>query len=175
MKYFFLFLITVLTFSESNAQDCKFIKNETDKFTKNRLIHTQAVKVTSERIKVKNAYSIDKVEMQVKSENNVILIGLEYFFAAGLTVANTDNKLILLLEDGSTIDAPCVQNMPNQRGNAFTAKISYNFQLSMSDFAKLIKLNITDIRMTAQINPVEFSIAKEIQTKKIFNCLLQAN
>ncbi|HMR46601.1 MAG TPA: hypothetical protein PKC85_07475 [Bacteroidia bacterium] len=63
--------------------------------------------------------------------------------------------------------------MPDQRGNAFTSILSYNFQLSEEDFNKLSMTDITDIRMTAQINPIDFTIAKEIKTSKLFTCIIQ--
>ncbi|NMH28908.1 hypothetical protein [Flavobacterium silvaticum] len=175
MKIGKIILFLFLAFNLAQAQDCKLAKNETDKFTKSKTVYTQPVKVTAERIKLKNAYSIDKVELQIKVENQNYLIHLDYFFASGLSVANTSNKLILLLDDGSTIDAPCIQDMPSQRGSAFTAIISYDFKVAASDFVRLIKSDITDIRMTAQINPIDFSISKEIRTSKLFNCVIQTN
>lgn len=173
MRTVFTLLLILITCSYGTAQNCTFSKNETDKFTKSRILYTEPIKVTSEKIKKKRIYVIDKVEMQLKYENNSYLINLAYRFGEGMSVANTSSKLILLLADGTTIDAPCTQNMPDQKGNAFTATLAYNFKVSEDDFNKLLKSDITDIRMTAQINPVDFSIAKDIKTSNLFNCIYQ--
>ena len=130
-------------------------------------------KVTAEKIKQKKVYSIDKIEMQAKYESNTYLITLSYYFGLGLSAANTNDKLILLLADGTTVDAPCFQNIPDQKISRYTSVLSYNFQISEADFNKLLRLDITDIRMTAQVNPVDFSISKEIKTTRIFNCIDQ--
>lgn len=173
MKTIITFITYLLIVCQGTAQTCDFIKNESDKFTKEKTLHTKPIKITSEKIKQKKTFSIDKVEVQLKYENSKYLIYLSYYFGQGLSVANTNDKLILLLTDGTTVSAPCVQNMPDQRGNAFTSILSYNFQLSEEDLNRLSTTDVTDIRMTAQINPIDFSIAKEIKTSKLFSCIIQ--
>jgi hypothetical protein len=174
VKAAIIHLILLFNLNFSQAQNCAFSKNETDKFTKDRIIYTEPIKINSEKIKIKKVYSIDKVEMQIKFENNSYFIYLSYKFGLGMSIANTNDKLVLLLADGVTIDAPCIQNMPDQRSKASGAAIlSYNFRLSEDDFIKLTKIDIKDIRMTATINPVEFPISKDVMTSKLFSCISQ--
>ncbi len=99
MKTFITLITYLLIVCQGTAQTCDLIKNESDKFTKNKILHTKSIKITSEKIKQKNTFSIDKVEIQLKYENSKYLIFLSYYFGQGLSVANTNDKLILLLTD----------------------------------------------------------------------------
>jgi hypothetical protein len=174
MKIILAFTILIFKLHNGFAQTCHLVKNETDKFTKNRTIHTELVNVLSEKIKVKKTYSIYKIEMQAKFEENRYLINVDYHFDLGNIVINTYGKLVLLLEDGSTIEAPCIQNSPSTKKHTeFKLISSYHFKVSEEDFIKLTKSNITDIRTLAQVNPVDFSISKEVKTSDLFNCILK--
>jgi hypothetical protein len=159
----FLFAMTL----SLSAQNCSFSKDETDKFTNARVLHTKRVNVISKAVKVKKTYTINKIEMQIKYENNTYRLSLTYHFYLGTTAANTNSKLILLLSDGSKMEVPCLQNIPSYEGYA----VSYDFGLEVTDVIKLLESDITDIRMTSVINPVEFSIDPKIKTTELFNCI----
>ena len=155
-----------------SAQNCSFSKDETDKFTNNRVLHTKPVNLIVEKIKVKDTYTVEKLEMQVKYENNRFLLSLSYHFALGKSMANTSSKLILLLSDGSKIEIPCIQDIPSiEYKKNGVAIFSYNFEMSMDDLMTLSKADITDVRMAAFINPIEFSVSNNIKTSELFNCI----
>ncbi|MDR1345363.1 MAG: hypothetical protein LBK03_01485 [Bacteroidales bacterium] len=110
--------------------------------------------------------------MQAKYENNNYSLSLIYYFALGQSITNSDYNLILLLDDGSTIEAPCLQNIPSVSSKGVGIIVyTYNFGISETNFVKLLESDITDIRMTAAINPVEFSIDKKVKTREFFKCI----
>jgi len=155
------------------AQNCDFSKNETDKFTNARVLYTKPVNVISKKVKLKKVYTIGKIEMQVKYENDRYKLCLTYYFTEGTSVANglLNDKLIILLADGSKIEAPCLQGIPSIEAKFATYAFSYNFGISEEDFTKLLNSDITDIRMAASVNPVDFSISDKIKTTEFFKCI----
>jgi len=155
------------------AQNCDFSKNETDKFTNSRVLYTKPINVISGKIKVKNTYTVQKIEMQVKYENGRHFISLDYHLARGKgrIVATIGDKVILLLSNGSTVEARYLQGIPSYEARDWVEIFSYNFGISVEDFMLLLEYNITDIRMSAQINPIDFSIDSKIKTTELFNCI----
>jgi len=168
---FGVLLLFVCTLQLS-AQNCNFSKDETDKFSGDRVLHTKPVNVISKTIKLKKVYTIPKIEMQIKYENNKYLLSLAYHYNGGASIVNTNNKLILLLADGSKVEAPCLQDVPSMESKLTGITVySYNFGISVSDFKTLTNNDITDIKMTAYTNPVEFSIDNNIKTSELFQCI----
>ena len=156
------------------AQNCDFSKNETDKFTNERALYTKPINVISKKVKNKNIYTIERIEMQVKYENDSYQLSVLYHFSEGNTVANEflNDKLIILLSDGAKIETPCLQVIPSIERNKLGMYVCiYNFEINEENFTKLLKSDITDVRMTAKINPVDFSISDKIKTSEFFNCI----
>jgi hypothetical protein len=154
-----------------SAQNCTFSKDETDKFSGDRVLHTKPVNLIDKAIKQKGVFTIKKIEMQVKYENNKYLLSLDYHYDLGFSIVNTNYKLILLLADGSKVEAPCLQDVPSMTKKGGIPVYSYNFGISVSDFMTLMDNDITDIKMTAYTNPVEFSIDNNIKTSELFQCI----
>jgi hypothetical protein len=166
------FLLLFLSSLQLSAQNCTFSKNETDRFTNERVLYTKPVNIIEKKLKQKKVYNIEKIEMQIKYRNNTSVLALSFHFALGLTVANTNSKLILLLANGSKIEAPCLQNMPSQERKPNGLLIlSYDFAITEEAFKELLEFDITDIRLTSQVNPIDFTISQKVNTSVLFNCI----
>ncbi len=154
------------------AQNCNYVKNETDKFTKQKSQLTEVMRVVTKNIKVKRVYTIEKIDMQAKAENGQRMLVLTYYFALGSTVANTNSKAIVLTADGTTLELPCLQNMPDQmQKRSGVAVLSYAFGIDDAAFEKLCASNITDVRVTSIINPVDFTVMEGVNTNSLFQCI----
>jgi len=151
------------------AQNCDFSKNETDKFTKNRVLHTKPVNVISKAIKLKDVYKIEKIEIQAKYENNHYGICVAFHFLGGSNAGA--QKLVLLLSNGSIIEAPSISARSLMPRNWLGVICSYDFGISDDDFKQLLEYDIKDIRMESMVNPVDFYIDSKIKTTGLFNCI----
>ncbi|MCC5918511.1 MAG: hypothetical protein JJU02_14410 [Cryomorphaceae bacterium] len=165
------FLILIFSFNHLTAQDCNFETDKTDKFSKTRVLYTEPIKINDKKIKLKNVYKINKVEMQLRFENDNYFVNLDFYFKRGVSLANSTSNLIILLTDGSTIELRCTKDIPDFKTGFSSMVYSYNFKLSQEDYNKLLSTDITDFRMTSAINPVEFSVSEKVKTSKIFTCL----
>lgn len=154
------------------AQNCNYVKNENDKFTKQKSQLTEMLRVVTKNIKVKRVYNIEKIDMQAKAENGQRMLVLTYYFALGSTVANTNSKAIVLTADGSTLELPCLQNIPDQKQKmSGVAVLTYTFGIDEAAFEKLCASNITDVRVTSIINPVDFTVREGVNTYPMFQCI----
>jgi len=154
-----------------SAQNCTFSKDETDKFSNTRVLHTKPINVIEKTIKQKKIYTIKKIEMQAKYENNASVLTLYFYFDLGLTMANTSSKLILLLSNGAKIELPCIQNLPSQERRGSSLVQFYDFAISEENFNVLLEYDIEDVRLASQLNPVDFSISPTVKTSELFNCI----
>jgi len=157
---------------QSSAQNCKFSKNETDKFTNAKVLHTEPVNLITGKIKQKKVYTIEKIEMQLKYNDNSLTLSLSFHFALGFTSLNTNNKIIVLLSNGTTVELPCLQNIPSSEYKRNGVAIhSYSFGVSQESFLALKESDIIDIRVASLINPIDFSVNPGVRTSELFNCI----
>lgn len=171
-----IFTLILLQFviTHGIAQNCSFSKNETDKFTNERVLYTSPTNLISGKVKIKRMYTIKKIEMQLKYENKAYKMYLSFHFALGLTVVNTNNNVILLLSNGAKVELPCIQNTPDSDYKYSGMAIhSFNFALSEENFISLLESDITDIRVASTLNPIEFSVNPIVKTSELFNCIKQ--
>jgi hypothetical protein len=154
------------------AQTCSYLKNETDKFSKQKVQLTEPLTVVTKNIKKKHVYNIEKIEFQTEADKGQRMLIITYYFALGNTIANTNSKAILLLSTGETLELPCLQNIPDQKQKfSGTVVLSYTFGIDDASFEKLCKTNITDVRMTSIINPIDFTLESGISTSALFQCI----
>jgi len=156
------------------CKSLEFSKNETDKFTNAKVLYTKPVNLISGKIKQKKVYTIEKIEMQLKYKENSLALSLSFHFALGLTTLNTNNKIIILLSNGTKVELPCLQNIPSSEYKYSGLAIhSYDFGISQENFSALIESDIVDIRVASTINPIDFSVNPSVKTSWLFNCIQQ--
>jgi hypothetical protein len=171
-KKIYTFILLFFFVGYTFAQNCKFSKNETDKFTNAKVLYTEPVNLITGKIKQKKVYTIEKIEMQLKYNENSLALSLSFHFALGLTSLNTNNKIIILLSNGTKVELPCLQNIPSSQYKPNGLAIhSYDFGISQEDFLVLIESDIADIRVASSINPIDFSVNPDVKTSELFNCI----
>ena len=153
------------------AQECKYEKNEVDKFSGKKYVLTEAIKVAKE-VESKSKMNVKRVELQVKVEDEKrYLCVLITTIGAILTVQN--NKLICITSDKNTIELKIHHKITPtfvmNRNNTYTNTLEY--VLDDDTFEKLLDENIKDVRAETYSNPIDFSIFPDVSTKKIFKCI----
>ena len=171
-KKIYTFILLFFFVGYAAAQNCEFSKNETDKFTNEKVLHTKPVNLIAGKIKQKKVYTIEKIELQLKYQENSLALSLSFHFALGLTSLNTNNKIIILLSNGTKVELPCLQNIPSSQYKPSGLAIhSYDFGISQENFLALIESDIVDIRVASIINPIDFSVDPKVKTSELFNCI----
>ena len=168
-KKIYSFILLFFFVGYAAAQNCTFSQDETDKFTNTRTLHTKPVNVIEKAIKQKGVYTIKKIELQVKYENNTSVLSLALHFDLGLFVS-TNSKLILLLSNGTKIELPCLRTMFSQKIGGMPVQ-NYDFGLTEENFEELLKSDIEDARFEYSVNTVDFTISQKVSTSVFFNCI----
>lgn len=168
-------LLLMLTVADRvGAQDCRYEKNEVDKFTGEKTILTAPTTVVTKNVKVKKTYIISKIDMQLKAAEGGRSVVFIPYFSLGLSMANTNDKAIVLLSNGERVELPCLQNIPDTRYQGVgmgTAVMAFEFGISEEAFAKLCGANMTDVRIAASMNPVDFTMMEGVSTASMFQCI----
>jgi len=165
---FGVLLLFVCTLQLS-AQDCTFSKDETDKFSGDRVLHTKPVNLIEKTIKQKGVFTIKKIEMQVKYENSSSILALALHFDMGV-FASTNSKLIFILANGNKIELPCLRTLFSQKMGGMPVQ-THDFELNEENFKELLKSDIIDVRFDYSRNAFDFTVSSKVKTSELFNCI----
>lgn len=158
------------------SQDCKYVVNTEDKFTKLKVQETESIELC-QLLKNKDLVKIKNIGMVLRKEGDKRFFTLVYTISGsgGIPrfVGNGQSKLILLLDNNSTIDLDMTGLMSDQKTNWGGTKgvVATHFEMSEENYLKLLANSITDIRALAMVNPFDFKIKEEVKTNMYFNCI----
>ncbi|KAA9340111.1 hypothetical protein [Adhaeribacter soli] len=138
MLIFALFLTTDLI-----AQNCKFEKNEVDKFTHKKVIITEPYMIW------RDSWSGSNMTVQGYKSDSLKWIRFRYSSTSIFSI-HQKSKLILLFEDGSTVDLFNIESIvadPIHAGSMtrWVAFVSYGFTDDIEK--KILSKKITSIRL----------------------------
>ena len=151
------------------SQDCEFSVNTKDKFTKQVKIELEALMLLK-KYEGENKVQIAKLEMILKNEEGSFIFTLKMSRKGnGLPQFNKflGDKLVLLLDNGSQLEL----EMTGLISSDYINKDMYtHFKLKHEEIDLLMDNKITDIRVMTSINPFDFVVQKEVDTRKSFRC-----
>ncbi len=169
--FFATLFIAVISFSSFSDDNCKYKVQKVDKFTGENEIELEPIlllkKFKSDVIKVTD------LSMVLRKKGQYISFEL-IFGQAGMSnksvprfIGRMDNKLVCLLKNGSQVELPMEGDMPD----FIKSKTVVHFSVSQESFELLLKSKITDIRAVSSVNPFDFKIDDEVNTKAFFKCI----
>jgi hypothetical protein len=152
------------------SQECKYAKNEIDKFTKEKKLLTEAV-IVAEDIEIKKVIKISKVEFQAKMENDQRILRISLYLKSGAMAMSGSEKLICLMSNDEVVKLNLAFNLPSISSKGSHVIYTYDYIVNDTNFEKLIRMDIKDVRVEATVNSVDFSIIKAVSTMNIFKCI----
>ena len=163
----FFSMISLISFS----QNCDYEVNEVDKFTDEKKRITKPLTV-AEKIKIPKVYKVDKVEWAAKEEKNQKFLTTTYYNALGAMAMAGTEYLWCILEDGNKLKLKINSHMPSyaRRKMNGVAIVSYNYIVDDKAFDILLKSKITDVRVEAFTNGIDYSLSG-VNTTNLFKCL----
>jgi hypothetical protein len=164
MKKSILFLLGLIFCSNLIcAQDCKYEKNDVDKFSGKKTLLTELLKI-SNKIKV-NKISIRKVEIQTRlaEDQRILSLKFTYNLDYGAILMAGNEKLICILSNGEKIQLKLLV-----LGTNFGY---YSYLIDDINYDELIKYDIKDIRVEAHMNGFDFTVMEGVSTMNIFKCI----
>ena len=114
---------------------------------------------------------IKNVELQTKLDGSKKSLAIILYIKKGTIGMVGTEKLICLLDDGTTVSLPIIGVLPSVEGKGTGLLYTFNYTISDTNLDKLSKGNITDIRVEAYMNSVDIPILKTISTVGIFKCI----
>ena len=171
MKKIVLFILAFIFCSNFIiAQECKYEKNETDKFTGQRSILTKAIKV-SKGLKTSSGLKLDKIEFQLKLDKEKRILSLVLTTNGGTISMKGDEKILFLLGHDNNIELKLVNkpatNATNNTGSTYT----FDYIIDEVNYETFLLENIKDVRVNNANGSFDFSILTDVSTKKIFKCI----
>ena len=171
MKKIVLFILGFIVCSNFIfAQECKYEKNETDKFTGQRSILTKAIKV-SKGLKTSSGLKLDKIEFQLKLDKEKRILSLVLTTNGGTISMKGDEKILFLLGHDNNIELKLVNkpatNATNNTGSTYT----FDYIIDEVNYETFLLENIKDVRVNNANGSFDFSILPDVSTKKIFKCI----
>ncbi|PZF73536.1 hypothetical protein [Taibaiella soli] len=141
----------------SFAQTCSFEESSTDKFTgkKHRLSEKTVI---AKHVKGDAKLKISEFYMVFKQEGDAYTLKLGYKTAKTPVLMNAGNQIILLLNNQEKIALTVNNFLPSMTNSGLKGDYSYWFDISTENMQKIKATRITDIRVAAQVNPVDIEI-----------------
>lgn len=133
----FLFLLLLLPVLVS-AQNCKYERNEVDKFTKKQVLITQT------EIAWKNPMGGNSLTFKFKKIDWDVLLWMRYSMPSTFAIEK-DSKLFLLTAEGSNIELQAMESKVSSN-NSQTSFIEMDYVVTPEILALIRSSLITDIR-----------------------------
>ena len=152
------------------AQECNYEKNVVDKFTGQRSILTKALKV-NKGLKTSNGLKIDKIEFQLKLDNEKRILSLVLTTNGGAIVMKGDEKIMFLLGHDNSIELKLVDKPATVTTNRSGIICTYDYIIDEPNYETFLLENIKDVRVNNTAGYFDFSILPDVSTKKIFKCI----
>ncbi len=169
----FIILNIFLFCLKTYAQNCTFEKNEIDKFTKKVNKVTAPALVCSGLEKKEVRMKIKTIEFRAINDNGYFLdlmITYSVWSKARCLMAANHSKITFLLANGETITVPITTTESYTEtpiGYIYHTKIA----IPNENTLKLKKQNVTDIRIEAWQNPIDFKVENTSAIRDIFTCV----
>lgn len=153
------------------GQNCDYEINEVDKFTGEKKVITNPIKV-AEKLKIPKVYKVDKVEWKTKEEGGSRFLVTTYYNALGTMAMAGTEYLWCILEDGNKLKLKIKSNMPSYGRNKMNGVgiVSYDYIVDNEAFDILLKSKITDVRAEAFMNGIDYSLSNA-NTTNLFKCI----
>ncbi|MFZ4412799.1 MAG: hypothetical protein ACOYOV_06925 [Bacteroidales bacterium] len=164
MKKIILFLLGfIFCCNFIYAQDCKYEKNEVDKFSGKKTLLTELLKI-SNKVKA-NTISVRKVEIQTRlvDDQRILSLKLTYNIDYGVILMAGTENLICILSNGEKIQLKLIV-----LGGNFGY---YSYLIDDINYDELIKYDIKNIRVEAHMNGFDFTVMEGLSTTNIFKCI----
>ncbi len=152
------------------AQECNYEKNVVDKFTGQRSILTKALKV-NKGLKTSNGLKIDKIEFQLKLDNEKRILSLVLTTNGGAIAMKGDEKIMFLLGHDNSIELKLVNKPATVTTNRSGIICTYDYIIDDPNYETFLLENIKDVRVNNTAGSFDFSILPDVSTKKIFKCI----
>ena len=152
------------------AQECNYEKNEVDKFTGQRSILTKALKV-NKGIKTSSGLKIDKIEFQIKLDNEKRILSLVLTTNGGAIAMKGDEKIMFILGHDNNIELKIVNKPATVTTNRSGIICTYDYIIDDANYETFLLENIKDVRVNNTAGSFDFSILPDVSTKKIFKCI----
>ena len=164
ISFILTFLLTICL--NVHSQSCVYKTNSTDKFTgiTNMVLEPVLIqkKIKTDLMHLKN------VEMILSKEGDNRYFTLSYTCVlSGPRFGGSGNKLICLLDNNTSVELP----MAVLTSDVIKYVHSTKFSISEEVLQELLLHNITDIRCVSFVNPFDFSLVANVQTKPFFKCI----
>jgi len=171
MKKSVLFVLGCFICNFIYSQNCKYEKNEIDKFTEKKILITEPVKI-SDNIEIKKKLIIKKVEIQTSIEASKRKLSLfVYLQLGGVAYFNPDDKLICLMSDKSIVELKVADNLPKSMLKGLWTIDKYDYFIDDFNYNLLIQYNITDIRIVSPLETIDVSFIKGVSSTNLFKCI----
>jgi hypothetical protein len=159
MKKYILLLLMLSVWSY--GQDCKFVVNEVDAFTKEKKTITKRQLICDKLSSsislsfIKNKYTYLKVEYSSTGINSIVV--------------GTNNKLIFMLNDDSMIELFPLEVVSGEFTSMNSTVISVNYLITNESISKIRNIGIKKIRFNSTKYYYDFDVTREKLIAKLNN------
>lgn len=137
------------------GQNCKYEKNEVDKFTQKQTI------ITSEQIAWKNPMGGNTLSFKFQKVDGNISMWMRYSMSN--TFAVSEGSKFMLLTDNGTIELPALESKVSDHYSSTSFLIAY-YAVTPENFEKLLNSTVTDIRFYTTDGYIEHTLKKNKQS-----------
>lgn len=154
-------LLLLLLSVWSYGQDCKFVINEIDAFTKEKKTITKRQLICDKLSSsislsfIKNKYTYLKFEYNTTGIKSIVV--------------GTDNKLIFMLNDDSTIELFPLELVSGEFNSLNNTVVSVNYLITNDIISKIRNIGIKKIRFNSTKYYNDFDITREKLVTKLNN------
>lgn len=162
-KYFLVVIIPIISFN-SEAQKCKYEKNELDEFTKNYVV------ITKRRSLYQYLSNVLTMKGVMINDNKYLRAEIG---ASGIFSVDKGDKLMFILGDGSVLELKSVEYViADHKTHGFYGAVA-DYYIDPEKFQLLSNYKITKVRIYTTDGYIEKKIKQDYQYNVSFllNCL----